>query len=144
MSDYLKIVRADRIEMARKDLARAENIDFGDSIQVADNLGRLKAHVGLLLELLDDEMAERDDDSRVEDGRCAAAHSADPDPCIGPVVVMVTDQEKNGAHACEHHGARILASLDHGSVYGLPGAPMGTAVRVFKAAREIEPFCWLR
>ncbi|WP_432033500.1 hypothetical protein [Streptomyces antibioticus] len=58
-------------------------------------------------------------------------------------MVTVLDRANAGADGCEHHGARLLASLDGGRVYGLPHAPPGTAIRVFKAADGIRPFCWL-
>lgn len=70
--------------------------------------------------------------------RCPAAHPDDPTPCGGPVVVTVLDPENAGADGCEHHAARLLASLRGGSVYGLPHAPAGTAVRVFKAANQVR------
>ncbi|MEU6217215.1 hypothetical protein ABZ845_06765 [Streptomyces sp. NPDC047022] len=76
------------------------------------------------------------------DSRCPAAHPDDPTPCDGPVVVMVLDAFNDGAKACEHHGARILASLDGGRVCALPDAPAGAAIRVFTAADSIRPFCW--
>lgn len=75
--------------------------------------------------------------------RCPAAHSEDPDPCTGPVVVTVLDAHNAGLDGCEHHGARLLASLDRGRVYALPDAPEGAAIRVFKAADGIRPFPWL-
>lgn len=75
--------------------------------------------------------------------RCPAAHPADSSPCSGPVVVMVLDAGNAGARGCEHHAARLLASLSGGRVYGLPDAPAGAAIRVFKASGSIRPFCWL-
>ncbi|MEH0545320.1 hypothetical protein QA802_20240 [Streptomyces sp. B21-105] len=75
--------------------------------------------------------------------RCPAAHPEDPTPCVGEVVVSVLDSGGAGADGCEHHGARLLASLAGGRVYGLPHAVPGTAIRVFKAADGIRPFCWL-
>ena len=72
------------------------------------------------------------------DGRCPAAHPQDPTPCTGPPAVTVLDAVGDGADGCEHHGARILASLDGGRVYALPDA----AIRVFKAAHTTRPFCW--
>ncbi|MFI7499506.1 hypothetical protein ACIBVL_13515 [Streptomyces sp. NPDC049687] len=75
--------------------------------------------------------------------RCPAAHPEDPTPCVGPVAVTVLDRFNAGADGCEHHGARLLASLDGGRVYALPHAAPGTAIRVFKAADGIRPFCWL-
>ncbi|MGI5138792.1 MULTISPECIES: hypothetical protein [unclassified Streptomyces] len=74
--------------------------------------------------------------------RCPAAHPDDPTPCDGPPVVTVLDAFNAGADGCGHHGARILASLDGGRVYALPDAPEGVAIRVFKAADIIRPFCW--
>lgn len=76
------------------------------------------------------------------DQRCPAAHPEDPTGCYGPVAVTVLDRHNAGADGCEHHGARLLASLDGGRVYNLPDAPDGAALRVFKAADSIRPFCW--
>ncbi|MGW2067192.1 hypothetical protein [Streptomyces sp. NPDC001635] len=77
------------------------------------------------------------------DRRCPAAHPDDPTPCIGPVAVTVLDAFNAGADGCEHHAARLLASLDGGRVYTLPDAPTGAAIRTFTAADGIRPFCWL-
>ncbi|MFF7101467.1 hypothetical protein ACFY9X_14965 [Streptomyces nigra] len=74
--------------------------------------------------------------------RCPAAHHDDPTPCDGPAVVTVLDQYNDGADGCEHHGARLLASLERGRVYALPHAPAGAALRVFTAADDIPPFAW--
>ncbi|MER5822459.1 hypothetical protein ABT086_09305 [Streptomyces mirabilis] len=74
--------------------------------------------------------------------RCPAAHPDDPTPCDGPAVVTVLDAANAGADGCEHHGARLLASLDGGRVYALPGAPAGAAIRVFKATATTRPFAW--
>lgn len=79
----------------------------------------------------------------VASGRCPAAHPEDTTPCGGPVVVTVLDADNAGADGCEHHGARLLASLDRGRVYALPDAPSGAAIRVFKAADSIRPFPWV-
>lgn len=75
--------------------------------------------------------------------RCPAAHGDDPTPCVGPAVVTVLDATNAGAQGCEHHGARLLASLDGGRVYALPDAHTDTAARVFKAADRIRPFAWI-
>lgn len=75
--------------------------------------------------------------------RCGAAHGDDPTPCSGPPTVTVLDSQNAGAHGCEHHGARLLASLDGGRVHGLPDAAPGTAIRVFKAAQGVRPFPWV-
>ncbi|MGQ5649487.1 hypothetical protein ACUJ8H_05400 [Streptomyces sp. EKR5.2] len=77
------------------------------------------------------------------DRRCPAAHPDDPTPCVGPVAVTVLDALNAGADGCEHHAARLLASLDGGRVYPLPDAPPGAAIRTFTAAGSIRPFCWL-
>lgn len=74
--------------------------------------------------------------------RCRAAHPEDPTPCSGPPTVTVLDAANAGANSCEHHGARLLASLAGGRVYALPDAPDGAAIRVFKAAGALRPFAW--
>ena len=79
----------------------------------------------------------------VSSPRCPAAHADDPTPCAGPVVVTVLDTTNSGANGCEHHGARLLASLDRGRVYALPDAPDGAAIRVLKAADGTRPFPWV-
>ncbi|MET7651538.1 hypothetical protein [Streptomyces sp. NPDC005486] len=78
-----------------------------------------------------------------QESRCPAAHSEDPTDCNGPVVVTVLDSGNAGANGCEHHGARLLASLDGGRVYPMPDAPDGAAIRTFKAAAGIRPFPWV-
>ncbi|MER5445498.1 hypothetical protein ABT065_07650 [Streptomyces sp. NPDC002764] len=75
--------------------------------------------------------------------RCPAAHPEDPTPCDGPAVVIVLDAHNAGVDGCEHHGARLLASLEGGRVYPLPDAPTGAAIRVFTAADAIRPFPWV-
>jgi hypothetical protein len=75
--------------------------------------------------------------------RCPAAHPEDPTPCSGPVVVTVLDAQNGGADGCEHHGARLLASLTDGRVVALPDAPAGAAIRVHQAADGIRPFPWV-
>lgn len=75
--------------------------------------------------------------------RCQAAHPEDPTPCDGPTVVTVLDAYQASADGCEHHATRLLATLDGGRVYGLPHAEPGTAVRAFKTARALRPFCWI-
>ncbi|MEV5438720.1 hypothetical protein AB0K80_22320 [Streptomyces sp. NPDC052682] len=75
--------------------------------------------------------------------RCPAAHPDDPTACDGPVAVTVLDAGGAGADGCEHHAARLLASLHRGRVYALPHAADGAALRVFKAADGTRPFCWL-
>jgi hypothetical protein len=75
--------------------------------------------------------------------RCPAAHPEDPTPCDGPAAVTILDKTNAGADGCEHHGARLLASIEGGRVYALPDAPEGAAIRVFKAADSIRPFPWV-
>jgi hypothetical protein len=75
--------------------------------------------------------------------RCAAAHHEDPTPCDGPHhAVLILDKDKSGAYGCEHHAARLLASLDGATVHTAPNGPEGAAIRVYKAADGIRPFCW--
>jgi len=75
--------------------------------------------------------------------RCPAAHSEDPTPCVGLVAVTVLDAANAGANGCEHHAARLLASLEGGRVYALGTAPESAAIRVFKAAAALRPFPWI-
>ncbi|MEU2571776.1 MULTISPECIES: hypothetical protein [Streptomyces] len=93
----------------------------------------------------DDEAEDQADDQAAGEAgtRCPAAHPEDPTPCSGPVVVTVLDAQNHGAKGCTRHGSRLLASLDGARVVGLPDAPAGTAVRVFKLADGIRPFPWL-
>ena len=74
--------------------------------------------------------------------RCPAAHPDDPTACVGPVAVTVSDASGASADGCEHHAARMLASLDGARVTPLPDGPEGAAVRVFTAADRTRPFCW--
>lgn len=76
-------------------------------------------------------------------GRCPAAHPEDPTPCDGPLVVTILDRDNAGADGCQHHGARLLASIEGARPVSLPDAPAGAAVRVHKAADGIRPFPWL-
>lgn len=75
-------------------------------------------------------------------GRCPAAHPDDRTSCDGPLVVTVLDRANAGADGCQHHAARLLASLDGGRPVALPDAPDGAALRVFKAAADLRPFAW--
>lgn len=75
--------------------------------------------------------------------RCPAAHPDDPTPCSGTPVVTILDTLNTGATGCEHHAARLLASLTGGRVYPLPDAPDGAAIRVFKTAGSLRLHAWL-
>ncbi|WP_406163932.1 hypothetical protein OG298_45155 (plasmid) [Streptomyces sp. NBC_01005] len=73
--------------------------------------------------------------------RCSAAHADDPTPCDGPGdAVTILDGNGGAAAGCEHHGARMLASIDGARVE--PGSVVGAATRVLAAADTIRPFCW--
>ncbi|WP_367324792.1 hypothetical protein [Streptomyces sp. HUAS ZL42] len=107
-----------------------------DSAQVLS----LREALRLLLRALDAE-PETADSGKIT--RCPAAHPDDPTPCDGRPVVTVLDAQNAGADGCEHHGARLLASLEGGRVYALPDAPEGAAIRVFTVADSVRPFPWL-
>ncbi|MFF4356929.1 hypothetical protein [Streptomyces sp. NPDC001604] len=107
-------------------------VDSGDIFDYAQAHGGLSEALRILLRAL-----------AAEPARCPAAHPDDPTPCRGPAVVTVLDATNAGADGCEHHGARLLASLDGGRVYSLLDAPGGAAIRVFKAADGIRPFPWV-
>ncbi|MFD4868874.1 hypothetical protein [Streptomyces sp. NPDC058412] len=77
----------------------------------------------------------------LEPSRCVAAHPEDPTSCAGPLdAVIVLDSHGGMAAGCEHHAARLLASLDGARVE--PGSVAGAATRAFQAADSIRPFCW--
>ncbi|MEU5108196.1 NUDIX hydrolase [Streptomyces sp. NPDC021354] len=74
-------------------------------------------------------------------GRCPAAHPSDPSDCAGPVAVTVVNSSGTaGLDGCEHHAARMLASLPGARVYALPDASEGAAGRTFKAASGMPPY----
>ncbi|WP_254647764.1 hypothetical protein [Streptomyces sp. GbtcB6] len=127
-------------------VARTLLADYGDSsaagFSYPEAYGALRETLRILLRVLDPEAVPSAADVPAAP-RCPAAHPEDPTDCNGPVVVTVLDRHNGGANGCEHHGARLLASLDGGRVYGLPDAPAGAAIRVFKAADGIRPFPWL-
>jgi hypothetical protein len=77
------------------------------------------------------------------DGRCSAAHVADPRPCEGPkTAVQIVDQTDAAVSACVLHGAVLLASLERGRVYPLNG-PDGSAITVFTRAQTLPAFDFL-
>ena len=82
-----------------------------------------------------------DQDRTQDTSRCTAAHIEDPAPCIGPRdAVTILDAHGGAAPGCEHHGARMLASIDGSRVE--PGSVVGAATRVLTAAQGLAPFCW--
>ncbi|MFJ1782556.1 hypothetical protein ACIOKA_38255 [Streptomyces anulatus] len=71
--------------------------------------------------------------------RCTAAHIEDPTPCQGPRdAVTVLDGTGNATTGCEHHGARMLASIDGARIE--PGSVVGAATRAAAASLTIR--CW--
>ncbi|MFD5227392.1 hypothetical protein ACFWJ5_02395 [Streptomyces qaidamensis] len=125
--------------------------DYGDSsrdgFSYPEAYGALRESLRLVLRALDADLDDEKGYALVRtpggDQRCPAAHPEDPTPCSGPVVVTVLDATNAGADGCEHHAARLLASLDGGRVYALPDAPDGAATRVFKTADTTRPFPWI-
>ena len=74
--------------------------------------------------------------------RCAAAHPDDPTPCNGPHdAVRIIDPQGSKTTGCEHHGARLLASLDDGA-RAVEGSAPAAGARVTLAADTIRPYCW--
>ncbi|MGW1669035.1 hypothetical protein [Streptomyces sp. NPDC002324] len=133
------------IRVGQKMLAVYGDTSGFDVFAFAQAHGGLAEALRILLRALD---AEADGELRSpenpkSDQRCPAAHPDDPTPCTGPPTVTVLDQHNAGADGCQHHAARLLASLDGGRVYGLPHATPGTAIRVFKAAATVRPFPWV-
>jgi len=138
---------ATALHVARKMLAVYGDSSGFDIFAYAQAHGGLTEALRIVLRALD---TEPDAEQGAEllpppsgEQRCPAAHPEDPDPCSGPVVVTVLDTHQVGANGCEHHAARLLASLDGGRVYSLPDAPDGAAIRVFKASGGILPFPWV-
>lgn len=107
------------------------------------SVARLESFEQALSRALWPDEGDAEPDESSGSGRCPAAHPDDPSPCVGPVVVTVLDAQNAGADGCEHHAARLLAALERGRVYGLPGAPEGSAIRVFNAAAGMRPFPWV-
>ncbi|MEU1515547.1 hypothetical protein ABZ490_25925 [Streptomyces sp. NPDC005811] len=132
------------IRTAQKMLAAYGDPAGFDIDQYARGYGALSESLRILLRALDAEPAA-EVVSPIGDTapRCPAAHPEDRTPCGGPVAVTVLDRHNAGAKGCEHHGARLLASLDGARVYALPDAPDGAAIRVFKDAGSIRPFPWV-
>ncbi|MEJ1196933.1 MULTISPECIES: hypothetical protein [unclassified Streptomyces] len=124
------------IAAARKALAAAGSVDLLDGSAMARMIGRLEVAVERLIEMVDAAAGG----SIV---RCPAAHPEDLTPCGGPVVVTIVDKENAGADGCEHHAARMLASIAGARPVAKPDAPAGVAVRVFRAAHHTRPFAWL-
>ncbi|MFJ1552341.1 hypothetical protein [Streptomyces mirabilis] len=116
-------------------------LDQYGTVDTADVFAYAQAHGGLAesLRILLRALGAAPTAEQQAAPRCPAAHPDDPTPCDGPLVVTVLDATNAGADGCEHHGARLLASIDGGRVY----APAGAAIRVFKAAGTIRPFAWV-
>ncbi|MFC8808626.1 hypothetical protein ACFT9J_35025 [Streptomyces anthocyanicus] len=124
------------LEAARRALAAAESVNLLDGSAMARMIGRLEVAVERLIEMVDETPG-----GNVL--RCPAAHPEDPTPCGGPVVVTIIDAENAGADGCEHHAARMLASITGARPVAKPDAPAGVAVRIFRAAHHTHPFPWL-
>ncbi|MEV0183832.1 hypothetical protein AB0I54_31790 [Streptomyces sp. NPDC050625] len=128
----------------------AEPSDLEVAISVAqqlldsDQIPSLREALRLLLRALGAESQQQVTGTQPPALRCPAAHPEDPTPCVGPVAVTILDRENAGASGCEHHGARLLASLDGGRVYALPHASEGAAIRTFKAAATTLPYAWVK
>ncbi|MFF4763339.1 hypothetical protein [Streptomyces sp. NPDC001276] len=74
--------------------------------------------------------------------RCAAAHPEDPTPCNGPHdAVRVLGANGSYADGCEHHGARMLASVE--GARAVDGSVPAASARVAMASGIIRPFPWV-
>jgi len=74
--------------------------------------------------------------------RCPAAHPSDPSPCSGPIAVTVADSKGAGVDGCEHHAARMIASLREATVHAIPGADPESPTRTAEAASSLRPYVW--
>lgn len=128
------------ILIAQRTLDTFRTIDHGDSAAANSAHGALTESLRILLRALDISGIHAPVPTAP---RCPAAHPDDPTSCGGPVVVTILDATNAGADGCEHHGARLLASLDGGRVYTLPDAPEGSAIRTFTNAGALRPFAWI-
>ncbi|MCM1974305.1 hypothetical protein [Streptomyces sp. G1] len=123
------------VENARKELVAARTLNLLDENAMARTIGRLEVALERLIEMVDAGTGEFA-------GRCPAAHPEDLTPCTGPVVVTVLDTANAGADGCEHHAARLLASITGGRPVAKPDAPAGIAMRIFRAAHHTRPYPW--
>jgi hypothetical protein len=57
--EYGELYRANVIAGARRDVKRADDLRYSDDRAVAETVGRLKAHVQMLLELIDPDGANQ-------------------------------------------------------------------------------------
>ncbi|MFE6589971.1 hypothetical protein [Streptomyces sp. NPDC057781] len=124
------------VEAARRALSAAESVNLLDGSAMARMIGRLEVAVERLIEMVDAAPG-------ADVVRCPAAHPEDLTPCEGPVVVTIIDKQDAGADGCEHHAARMLASITGARPVAKPNAPAGVAARVFRAAHHTHPFAWL-
>ncbi len=130
------------VRVAREMLAAYGATDYADHAAVAQAFGATRESLRILLRALGVDTTTPTAAPAPPAERCPAAHPDDPAPCGGPVVVTVLDRHNAGANGCEHHGARLLASIDGARVVPLPTAPEGAAIRVFKKADTLRPFTW--
>ncbi|WP_257132841.1 MULTISPECIES: hypothetical protein [unclassified Streptomyces] len=124
-----------RILAARQALTDAQSMSLLDVSAMARMIGRLEVTVAQLVEMVDAPPAGTP-------VRCPAAHPEDSTPCGGPVVVTVVDAQNAGADGCEHHAARMLASIYGARPVAKPDAPAGMAVRISRTAHHTRPFPW--
>jgi hypothetical protein len=124
------------IAAARRTLAAAQSVNLLDGSAMARMIGRLEVAVERLIDMVDETAGENV-------VRCPAAHPEDPTPCGGPVVVTIIDTQNAGADGCEHHAARMLASITGARPVAKPEAPAGVALRIFRTAHHTHPFPWL-
>lgn len=129
--------------VAQQMLTDYAGVDHGNLFALNQAHGAIRGALRILLRAVGAETGIADSGKITTGDRCPATHSEDPTPCDGPPVVTVLDAHNGGAKGCEHHGARLLASLTGGRVYALPDAPDGAATRVFKAADSIHPYSWV-
>lgn len=124
------------IAAARQALAAAHRVNLLDGSAMARMIGRLEVAVERLIEMADEAPGRNA-------VRCPAARPEDPTPCGGPIVVTIIDKDNAGADGCEHHAARMLASITGARPVAKPDAPAGAAVRIFRAGHHMHPFPWL-
>jgi hypothetical protein len=129
--------------VAQQMLAEYADVDHRDLFALNQAHGAIRESLRILLRTLGVEpdvgTLPRTDKASP---RCPAAHPEDPTPCTGPIVATILDAQNAGADGCEHHAARLLASLTGGRPVAKPDAPAGIDLRIFRAAHHTRPFAW--
>lgn len=67
---------------------------------------------------------------------CRAHYADDPLSCSGPAVVQLMFPGNAGCKGCETHAVSLLKAHPRAHAFGLPDAPAGITIRVFRLAHD--------